>query len=309
MCKYALLTAAYNEEANIERTIQSVLAQTLLPSLWVIVSDSSTDRTEEIVRTYALNHGFIRLVRVERKPGRNFGAKVRALHAGAELLPGVACEYIGNLDADITLEPSYFASLIARFEARPKLGLAAGFVCEEIDGCFKSRTSNRSYSVPHAAQLVRWACYEAIGGYAIMKYGGEDWVAHVSAQMKGWEIEAFPDLKIYHHRHTGEARNLLKHKFEQGRLDHSVGCDPVFQVLKCFARIPEKPVFRGSMARIAGFVWSYIANDERPVSRQFVAFLRNEQRERVRALFSGSWRTNHLQSSHLLPSLDATEDN
>lgn len=295
--KYVLLTAAYNEEANIERTIQSVLSQTLLPGLWIIVSDSSTDRTEEIVQTYAAAHSFIRLVRVKREPGRSFGAKVRALHAGNKLLDGIAPEYIGNLDADITVGPSYFASLIARFEARPKLGLAAGFVCEEIDGQFRSRPSNRSYSIPHGAQLVRWECYQAIGGYAIMKYGGEDWVAHVSAQMKGWEVEAFPELEIYHHRRTGEADNLLKHKFEQGRLDHSVGCDPAFQILKCLARIPERPVFLGSMARIAGFVWSYIINDRRAVSQEFVRFLRNEQREKVRTLFSGSWRSVRLQGS------------
>ena len=40
---YVLMTAAYNEEALIEATIRSVLAQTLRPQSWVIVSDNSTD--------------------------------------------------------------------------------------------------------------------------------------------------------------------------------------------------------------------------------------------------------------------------
>jgi len=47
---YVLITAARNEEAYIEKTIKSVISQTILPKKWVIVSDGSTDRTDEIVR-------------------------------------------------------------------------------------------------------------------------------------------------------------------------------------------------------------------------------------------------------------------
>ena len=46
---YVLITPARNEEVNIEKTILSVIAQTILPEKWVIVSDGSTDRTDEIV--------------------------------------------------------------------------------------------------------------------------------------------------------------------------------------------------------------------------------------------------------------------
>ena len=49
---YVLITPARNEAAFIERTMQSVIAQTILPKRWVIVSDGSTDGTDEIVRKY-----------------------------------------------------------------------------------------------------------------------------------------------------------------------------------------------------------------------------------------------------------------
>ena len=127
-CTYVLMTAAYNEEANIERTIKSVLSQTLLPARWVIVSDGSSDRTDEIVQSYTEKHGFIRFLRVARAPGRSFGSKVRALHAGSEILKDVRSDFIGNLDADVSVPPSYFEDLIAHFERRPTLGLAGGFV-------------------------------------------------------------------------------------------------------------------------------------------------------------------------------------
>jgi poly-beta-1,6-N-acetyl-D-glucosamine synthase len=283
-CRYVLLTAAYNEEAHIEKTVESVLSQTRLPSLWVIVSDGSVDRTDEIVRRYTRNHSFIRFLRVERAPGRSFGSKVRALHAGHALLDGVGYEFIGNLDADVSVSPSYFEDLLSRFLDRPLLGLAGGFVVEESKGEFRDRVQNRVYSVAHAAQVVRRECYEAIGGYAILEYGGEDWHAQTCAKMKGWEIEAFPDLKIFHHRHTGEADNLLRHKFRQGRMDYSFGSYPPFEILKCVAHVRARPFVFGSLSRITGFVWSWARQDERPVSDEFVAYLRREQKGKLSAL-------------------------
>ena len=193
---YVLATAAYNEEANIEKTIQSMLAQIELPQRWVIVSDGSIDRTDEIVQRYAAQHDFIRFLRITRPPGRSFRTKIMALQAGIELLADIPFQYIGNLDADISIGPTYFADLIAKFEANPRLGIAGGFVHEGKDGEFQTRSSNRVYSVAHAAQLVRRECYEAFGGYAVLEYGGEDWHAQTSARMLGWSAEAFPELPM-----------------------------------------------------------------------------------------------------------------
>ena len=83
---YVLRTAAYNEEAYIEQTIQSVIRQTVVPRRWVIVSDNSTDRTDQIVQRYAETHDFIKLLRVTKKGARTFGSKAIALQKGEELL-------------------------------------------------------------------------------------------------------------------------------------------------------------------------------------------------------------------------------
>jgi biofilm PGA synthesis N-glycosyltransferase PgaC len=292
---YVLTTAAYNEEAHIGGTIESVLAQTWLPERWVIVSDGSSDGTDEIVQDYAKKHSFIRYLRINRAPGRSFGSKVLALRAASELLQGVGFDFIGNLDADVTVGPSYFEDLIARFEGRPSLGMAGGFVCEEKDGEFRARRQNRVYAVAHAAQLVRRECYDSIGGYAVLEYGGEDWHAQTCARMKGWEGEAFPELKILHHRHTGEADNLLRHKFRQGRMDYSFGSDPWFEILKCLERVPEKPLVIGGLTRLGGFWWAAVRRDARPVSEEFVAFMRKEQRERITLLLVSGRRSLRTQ--------------
>jgi len=282
---YVLMTAAYNEEAYIGKTIASVISQSLRPSRWIIISDGSTDGTDQIVQNYSLRHEFIHFLRVSRPPGHSFRSKVLALQAGSKLLEGAEFEYIGNLDADISLGPTYFEDLIRRFEGSRDLGISSGTVCQKSAEEFRPRPINRSHSVSHAAQLVRRNCYEAIGGYTVLEYGGEDWYAQTCAKMKGWHVESFSELPILHHKPTGGGSHALRHAFRLGRLDHSFGSDPIFEIIKCFLRLPEKPIFIGSLTRLSGFLWSYLCAIPRPVSNEFIAYLRKEQRGRILSLF------------------------
>lgn len=278
---YVLLTAAHNEEAFIEKTIQSVLLQTVPPQRWVIISDNSSDRTDEIVQSYLRQNDFMRFLRINRAPGHSFGAKVIALRRGCELVADLSYEFIGNLDADTSLEPSYFEELISHFRRNQGLGLVGGFVHEDSGTGYRSRRINDIRNVAHAAQLVRRECYEAIGGYSILKYGGEDWCAQTKARMMGWQVESLPQLKIFHHRRTGASSKPAKNAFRLGRLDYSLGSDPTFEVVKCLKRVREKPYFVVAVARLAGFIWLCIRREQREVSYEFISFLRREQRKRL----------------------------
>jgi biofilm PGA synthesis N-glycosyltransferase PgaC len=282
---YVLLTAAHNEEAMIEKTLESVVHQNIRPNRWVIVSDNSTDRTDEIIGEFAQRYDFIEFVKVTRPPGHSFAAKILALREGYKRLDGVPYEFIGNLDADISLEPSYFQELLKRIAETPSLGIVAGYIYEEENGQFRSRGHNRTYSPAHGAQLVRRECYEAIGGYAILRFGGEDTHAAVSARMKDWQVESFPDLKIYHQRHTGGSSSRLVGAFRQGQMEYDLGYDVLFEILKCTGRMMERPFLLGGLVRMLGFVWPYFHGDHRVVKKEFVAFVRGEQRRRLWSLF------------------------
>lgn len=285
---YVLMTAAYNEQAYIEKTIQSVVRQVLLPLRWVIVSDNSTDDTDQIVQGYADKYEFIKPLRVSKKEGYNFGAKVIALRKGAELLRDIKYEFIGNLDADITLEPSYFEGLIQYFKENPELGLAGGFVHEDDGAGFRSRWFNSTRNVPHAAQLVRRDCYEEIGGYAVLKYGGEDWYAQTCARMKSWQVESIPALKVFHHRKTGAGARPLTNAFRLGRLDYSFGSDPFFEIVKCVRKFRDKPRLLAAVTRFLGFAWCHLSGEKTAVPREFAAYLRAEQRARISSSFNRS---------------------
>src|SRR5271166_5699577 len=105
---YVLITAARNEAQFIELTIKSVVSQTVRPRKWVIVSDGSTDGTDDIVSKYAAEYPWIELVRMPERRERHFAGKVHAFSAGYAKVRDLDYDVIGNLDADITFDEGYF---------------------------------------------------------------------------------------------------------------------------------------------------------------------------------------------------------
>jgi|SRR5579864_1629402 len=283
---YVLVTAAYNEGRLIEETIKSVISQSHRPAKWVIVSDGSTDDTDAIVSRYESTHPFIKLYRLTEDHPRNFAAQAHAINSGIAQLSESKFDFIGNLDADITMSESYFADLLQRFRDEPQLGLAGGAVTEWCgDGIFRERRDNSTSSVAHAVQLFRRKCFQDIGEqYPALPFGGPDTYAEVTARMNGWRVKSFSELPVQHHRTTGSAGGMLRSCFRQGRMDHSLGTLPLFELLKVLRRVPVSPYVIGASARFLGFVFAYLSHEPRAVSREFVASFRQEQSSRIRQL-------------------------
>src|SRR5689334_18980505 len=110
---YALVTAARNEDAYIETTLKAVVTQTWTPKVWVIVSDGSTDRTDDIVQNYASRHHFIRLVHLHNKNSRGFSNQAIASNYGYATIRRMELDFIGFLDADVSFAPEYYETLLA----------------------------------------------------------------------------------------------------------------------------------------------------------------------------------------------------
>ena len=74
--RYALISPCRNEAAYLRRTLDSVLAQSAPPALWIIVDDGSTDDTPRILAEYAARHPVIRVVGKPDRGHRAVGAGV-----------------------------------------------------------------------------------------------------------------------------------------------------------------------------------------------------------------------------------------
>jgi len=281
--RYVLITAARNEEALIENTIKCVISQTLKPILWIIVSDDSTDRTDEIVQNYADKYDFITLLRNNKTENRNFASKVYAVNLAISKI-NVDYDFIGILDADITFEPNYYEMILREFEKDPKLGLAGGEFYDIINGK-KFRVIKSSMSVRGGIQLFRKECFAQIGKFTPLKNGGEDVVTEVTARMNGWEVKSFDHLMLEHHRVTGTGGwSVYEAKFKEGILAHSMGYHPFFQIFKSFHRLKDRPYIISGILLFTGYIWAIISGNKRKVSKEFIKFIRKEQLNRMKGL-------------------------
>lgn len=282
---YVLITPARNEALFIEQTICSVVAQTVLPIKWVIVSDGSTDGTDDIVRKYVREYKWIELVRTPERRERHFAAKVHAFNAGYARVKDLEYEIIGNLDADVSFDDKdYFAFLMSKFAEDRGLGVGGTPYRLENSAC-DSRFVNVE-DVVGACQLFRRECFEEIGGYLPVKDGGVDDVAYLTARMKGWRTRAFTDRLFIHHRQSGTAQHsLLKARFRTGALNYALGSHPIWEVLRTGYQMTKRPVVVGGLAAAAGYLWATVRSLERPMPRELVAFRRREQMQRLRKFF------------------------
>jgi glycosyltransferase involved in cell wall biosynthesis len=288
---YVLITPARNEAQFIELTIQSVVAQSIRPLKWVIVSDGSTDGMDNIVRKYATDHRWIELVRMPERQERHFAGKVHAFNAGYAKVDGLEYDVIGNLDADVSFDPEYFEFLMRKFADNPRLGVA-GTPFREGSFQYDFRFTNIEH-VSGQCQLFRKECFEEIGGYLPRKIGGIDLVAVTTARMKGWQTRTFLEKPYNHHRKMGTAtQSRLSASFNGGRADFVLGSHPVWEFFRCIYQMKGGPVVLGGSLRLAGFAWAMASRVEKQVPAEFIQFRRNEQMTRLRKFFTRSRKTS-----------------
>jgi len=279
--KYVLITPARNEAQFIELTLKSTVSQTYRPLKWVIVSDGSTDGTDEIVRKYAAENSWIELLRMPERAERHFAGKVHAFNAGYARAKDVNPDVVGNLDADVSFQPEHFEFLLSKFAEDVSLGVG-GTPFREGSRQYDYRFSNIE-NVWGGCQLFRRECFESIGGYVPVKGGGIDHIAVVSARMKGWKTRSFIEKVCIHHREMNTAgQGVLKARFKLGAKDYSFGNHPVWELFRMLYQIVSPPFVIGGLALGTGYFWSMIQRKEVSVSPELVAFTRREQMLRLR---------------------------
>ncbi|MFO1393250.1 MAG: glycosyltransferase family 2 protein [Steroidobacteraceae bacterium] len=280
---YVLITPARNEAEFIERTIESVVQQTVLPRKWVIVSDGSTDDTDRIVERHVRMHHWMELVRRPIRETRNFAAKVEAFNAGFERVGHLQYEVIGNIDADVSFESDYFEYLLKKFESQPELGVAGTHYLEGEFHSFRDSYINPEH-VNGQCQLFRRRCFEDIGGYVPIEGGGIDWVAVTTARMRGWKTRSFDERVFHHHRKMGTAgTNQLGARFHYGKKDYFLGSHPLWELLRGGFQMTKRPYVVGGMALLTGYAWCCMARYPRAISSDLVRFHRREQMTRLRS--------------------------
>lgn len=266
------------------QTLDSVLAQTLPPALWVIVDDGSSDATPAILAEYAQRHACIRIVTRHDRGHRAVGPGViDAFYAGYETLRPQDFEFLCKLDLDLRLPPRYFERLVEHMRADPRIATCSGkaYVQEHSQLVDERHGDDTSLGM---TKFYRVSCFQAIGGFVReVMWDGID--CHL-CRMHGWLACSWdePDLRFIHLRPMGSSQQGI----HTGRMRHGygqyyMGTGFVFMLASALSRLNQKPYVTGSLAMLWGWLRSALRGLPRYDNPAFRRFLRRYQWRVLRA--------------------------
>lgn len=282
--RYVVISPCRNESAYMRKTLDSMVAQSQTPALWVIVDDGSTDDTPAILAEYAARHDWIRVV---SKPDRGHRAVgpgvVEAFYFGLETVEE-PYPYISKLDLDLDLPPRYFEILIDRMEADPRIGTCSGKPYIRRGGDLVSEKKSDEMSVG-MTKLWRRTCFKAIGG--IVREVMWDAIDCHKARQLGWRAVSWdePDLRFEHLRPMGSSQtSIYTGKRRHGFGQYFMGTDPLYFIATAVYRAMEPPYVLGGLSMLQGYFGAMLRRARRLNDPDLIRFIRAYQR---RALLKG----------------------
>lgn len=286
---YAIISPCRNEQDYMRRTLDSVVAQSARPDLWVIVDDGSTDSTPQILAEYADQHDWIHVVSKPDRGHRAVGPGViEAFYFGLNQLDIDAYEQICKLDLDLDLPPRYFETLIARMEAEPRIGSCSGKAYfRTAAGELKSEGIGDEMSVG-AAKFYRVRCFKEIGGFAReVMWDGID--CHKSRQL-GWIACSWDmsELRFEHLRPMGSSqKGIMTGRRRHGFGQYYMASDPIYFIASALLQMAHRPYVLGGVNYLIGYFGAALKGAPRHQDADLRAFIRSYQR---RALVVGKAR-------------------
>lgn len=268
------------------RTLDSVIAQTLRPALWVIVDDGSTDDTPCILEEYAAAHDWIKIV---QKPNRGFRAVgpgvIEAFYAGLNGMDLSSYDYLCKLDLDLELPTGYFETLIQRMEETPRIGTCSGKAYfRDAQGKMVSEGIGDEMSLG-MTKLYSIACFEQIDGFVSeVMWDGID--CH-KARFLGWTPVSWDDteLRFEHLRPMGSSQtSLFEGRRRHGFGQYYMGTHPLFMLASAINKMRTPPIFVGGLAMLQGYFGAWMKGKARHGDKELVSFIRHYQ---MKALVKG----------------------
>jgi biofilm PGA synthesis N-glycosyltransferase PgaC len=279
-----IVSPVRNEAAHIERVVRGVAAQTVPPARWIVRDDGSTDRTLEILRALEPEVPFMTVLESSSTDagGRDRlarAAEVQAFNAALAVADWRQHSHVMKLDGDIELPPTYFAELLAHFEADDALGLAGGVLVEpQADGSLRPVRIPENH-VHGALKCYTRDCFAAIGG--IQERLGWDTIDGVYARMHGFRTRSFADLVSVHHRPLASADGKLRGHARHGECAYIAHYGGLWVTLRSVKVARRRPLGLSGAAFLYGYARAAATRTERVPDPDFRRFVRRELRDRM----------------------------
>ena len=273
-----IISPVRNESAFLQRTIDSMVAQTVRPRAWLIVDDGSSDETPTIAQRAADQHSWIRLHRrADRGVRKVGGGVIEAFDEGLSQFNLDEFDYVCKLDGDLEFVPTYFERLFAKFDADPRLGTASGKSWIRIGGRLVPERTGDEFSQGQT-KLYRIECFRQIGGFVReVMWDGID--CH-RCRMLGWKAASFrdPELRFIHLRPMGSSfRSIYRGRMRWGYGQYFMGTHPLYAAAITAYRMFERPWLLGGVLIGFGYFAAWLRRRPRYDHAEFRAFLRRWQ--------------------------------
>ncbi len=260
-----------------------MVAQTILPDLWVIVDDGSTDETPDIVAQAMKTHNWIRLhCRADRGERKLGPGVIDTFYDGLSLVDIDDYDYICKLDGDLAFGSTYFERLFQKFDADPRLGTASGKSWIRVDTRLVPERTSDDFSQGQS-KLYRVACFKDIGGFVHeVMWDGID--CH-RCRMCGWKAQSFQDeeLKFVHLRPMGSSFKSIFHgRLRWGRGQYFMGTHWLYALGIAVYRMFERPFIVGGLCILAGYIQGCLRRTPRYPDPDFRRHLHRWQLARLR---------------------------
>ena len=276
---YYIVIPAYNEEAFIALTLQSLVSQTLLPKKVVVVNDNSTDKTAEIILAFAKENPFITLVNKTSEAIHLPGSKViQAFHKGFETLDN-NYDIIVKLDADLILPNNYFERISSTFEKDAEVAMVGGFAYIEKNGDWILENLTDKDHIRGAFKAYRKTFFEQMGN--LKPAMGWDTVDELLAKFYGWKVITDSSLIVKHLKPTGANYNKTA-RYKQGEAFYTLGYGFFITAIASakLAMMKKKPFL--FLDYIQGFWKAKMANTPLLVTDEQAKFIRKYRFQKMK---------------------------
>jgi glycosyltransferase involved in cell wall biosynthesis len=213
---YWVLVTVKNGEKTIVESLDSIMRQSIEPSLVCVVDDGSTDSTSNLLSKLKDSYQNIHIITLEDK-GYDSRRIVHNWNIACDYVKktGKECDYLLISSDDIVFPKEYVERLTQEMSTDPKLAVISGN---------RGLAQSDFMSLPEGAgRLIRISFFNHVGYKHPPYYGYEPWILYKALQM-GYDVRKLADLKYEHKRVFG-----VGHKFiEYGPAMRCLGYHPMF---------------------------------------------------------------------------------
>jgi len=269
--KITIIIPAYNEEAFIAKTLQSLVEQTFLPNRIIIVNDNSIDETQKIVDCFSEKYSYITSITTTAAANHEPGSKVITAFNEGLKIADADFDVICKFDADLIFPKNYLEEILNIFDQNFKCGMAGGFCYVQKNGNWVLENLTNKDHIRGALKAYRKECFDEIGG--LKSTMGWDTVDELLAQYHGWQIITIETLQVKHLKPTGKNYTNAS-KLKQGEAFYKLRYGFLLTLIATSKLAVRKKSFRYFMDTLKGYLYAKDKNSPFMVSENEGKFIR-----------------------------------